>query len=290
MIPILVTPFDGSIRIDFAGFEREIESLLEAGAGNLGLGLSSEVNGLSAEERGRLVAALVKTVDGRVGVVVGTGGRDLDQAIAFSRSALDLGVDYLLVTPPRPDPGEEAIFRYYQALSDAVAAPIIVQDAAAITGVSMSGDLMARMGLEIERVEYAKLETPPTPPKFSEVHEKTGGRLKLIGGGGGLQFWEELQRGAIGSMPGAGCAVLFFMKVWNLLENGEPRAAFQRYYRYLPLLFWASANPSRFLYLEKEFWRRRNIIGSSAVRPPFHPPSRREQEEFEILIDLLEIQ
>jgi 4-hydroxy-tetrahydrodipicolinate synthase len=286
VIPIVVTPFDEHGRIDTEGLRREVDRLVEGGARVLGIGLASEIFSMTEHERRELTATLVAAVDGRAGILAGAGADDVDLAVERSRAALDAGADYLLVTPPRPDPGEDGVFRYYAALSEAVPAPIVIQDAQAITEVALPPELIARMGREIEHVAYAKIETRPTPQKFAEIVALAGNSLKLIGGMGGTYCIDEFRRGSVGTMPGPGSAILYLFQVWESLTAGQEEAAMSIFYRHLPLLHWG-LEPGRFLHMEKELLRRMGVIPSSAYRPPVPPVQGLEREEFEKVLELV---
>ena len=65
----------------------------------------------------------------------------------------------------------------------------------------MPAALLARMAREIENVQYAKVEAPPTAAKVSAV-VKAGG-IVVFGGLNGNFFIEEYHRGARGMMPGS---------------------------------------------------------------------------------------
>src|SRR5215510_15123133 len=75
-------------------------------------------------------------------------------------------------TPNRSWRVDEAYVRVggvWTYLYRAVSIPIMVQDAPLLTRVAMPAALLARMGREIERVLYVKVEVPPTAPKVSAV-------------------------------------------------------------------------------------------------------------------------
>jgi 4-hydroxy-tetrahydrodipicolinate synthase len=123
--------------------------------------------------------------------------------------------------------------RYFGAISDAVGIPIMVQDAPLMTQVAMPAALLVRMGREIERVRYVKVEAPPTAPKVSAVAD-AGGPV-VFGGLNGQFMIEEIQRGARGMMPGSDL-IAEFVQVWNLLAEGKTDAAWQLFTHMLPLL------------------------------------------------------
>src|SRR5256885_17003575 len=95
----------------------------------------------------------------------------------------------------------DGLMFYYDAISQAVRIPIMVQDAPLMTQVAMPAALLSRMGREIENVVYAKVEAPPAAPKITAV-VKAGG-ITAFGGLNGNFFIEEYKRGSRGIMPGS---------------------------------------------------------------------------------------
>lgn len=235
IFPILNTPFhdDGSIDLDSQA--RLVEYLLEAGAHGFGMfGNASEGYTLLAEERRRILEAVVRVTQGRVPLVVSSGHTGTDAAVALSREAEDLGADALMVLPPyflKTD--AEGLVRYFAAISGAVKIPIMVQDAPLMTQVPMPAPLLVRMAREIPAVRYAKVEAPPTAPKVTAV--VGGGGPVVFSGLNGQFMIEEIQRGSRGVMPGSDL-IPQFVQIWNSLETGNTLEAWQLFSRILPLI------------------------------------------------------
>jgi 4-hydroxy-tetrahydrodipicolinate synthase len=97
----------------------------------------------------------------------------------------------------------------------------------------MPTGLLARMTREIEGVRYAKVEAPPTAPKISALRQ--GSDTVIFGGLNGQFLIEELQRGAVGTMPGSDMTA-DYVEVWNRLKANDRTGAWQRFTRMLPLI------------------------------------------------------
>ena len=164
---------------------------------------------------------ILKEVDGRVPVIVSTGHTGTDVAVALSRQAEAEGADALMILPPyflKPD--ADGVFEYFRAIDQAVGIPIMVQDAPLMTQVAIGPALLARMARELEHLRYAKIEAPPTAPKITEVRRAAGDDLVLFGGLNGQFLFEELGRGARGTMPGSDLTAVFATVV--ALVAGRP--------------------------------------------------------------------
>jgi hypothetical protein len=91
-----------------------------------------------------------------------------------------------------------------------------------MTAVAMSPELLAKLGREVEQVTLVKVEAPPTPGKVARLSALAGSSLALLGGPNGHFLLEELERGAIGAMPGCDMTDAF-VRDWNLWKAVERR-------------------------------------------------------------------
>ncbi len=177
IIPIVNTTFHPDGSIDMESQIRLVRHLLGQGVHGLAFfGNAGEGYTLSEEERTMILEAALVEVSGQVPVIVSTGHTGTDQAVRQSVRAAEIGADVLMILPPyllKPD--ANGVFGYFRAISDAVSIPIMVQDAPLMTQVAMPVPLLARMGKELEHVEYVKVEAPPTAPKLGCACP-TGGR------------------------------------------------------------------------------------------------------------------
>jgi 4-hydroxy-tetrahydrodipicolinate synthase len=268
VFPIVTTTFheDGSLDLDSQ--MQLVRFLLECGAHGLGLfGTASEGYTLSTDERVQLMRLILREVDGRVPVVVSTGHTGTDVAVKLSRQAEADGANALMVLPPyflKPD--ADGIFDYFQAISDAVSIPIMVQDAPLMTQVAMGPSLLARMARELEHVRYAKIEAPPTAPKMTDIKRAAGNDLLLFGGLNGQFLLEELGRGADGTMPGSDLTAVF-VRIWTLWQGNQYDEARDEFTRYLPLIRY-ELQPGLGVSVMKHNLYEWGVIASTRVRHP----------------------
>ena len=266
--PIALTTFDAHFEIDETSQLSLINYLIDCGVHGLAIfGNASEGYALSESEKARLMPLIIKEVRKRVPVFVSTGHTGTHVAVQISKAAEDAGADGLMILPPYfLKPSAEDLFGYYQAISDAVSIPIMIQDAPLLTGVNIGAAQMARMAKECANVKLTKVEAPPTAMKVTEVKQACGDALVIFGGLNGHFFLEELQRGARGTMPGSDL-IPQFVKVWNLWEAGkfaEARAAFNRT---LPLIRF-ELQPGLGVSAMKHNLKAHGVIKHTTVRPP----------------------
>ena len=268
VIPILATPFIEGGSVDESSQLRLVDHLLQQGAHGLAaFGNAGEGYTLLPEERKALLQLIVNRVDGRVPVTVGVGATGTEAAVAACRQAEDMGADALMVLPPyllKPD--GEGVMLFYQAISEHVGIPIMVQDAPLLTQVPMPPALLAKMAREIHGVQYAKVEAPPTAPKVSKVVEAAGDDLSVFGGLNGQFMIEEVLRGARGVMPAADMTSLY-VEIWQRLERGDPAGAWRVFTRALPLIRF-ELQPGLGVSAVKHNLVERGVIKTANVRQP----------------------
>ena len=266
--PILVTPLLDDGRIDTASQLRVVDHLLEQGAHGLGaFGNAGEGYALLPSEKRELLDAIVGHVGGRAPVVVGIGATGTDAAVEACREAEGQGAAGLMVLPPyymRPD--ADGLRFFFSAISDSVGIPIMVQDAPMLSQINMPPALLARMAREIERVEYVKVEAPPTAPKITKTLQAADGTISLFGGLNGQFLIEEWQRGARGTMPASDMTSLY-VAVWNALEADDESGAWDLFSRALPLIRF-ELQPGLGVSAVKHNLLARGVIQSANVRHP----------------------
>jgi 2-keto-3-deoxy-L-arabinonate dehydratase len=280
---ILATTFADDGQLDLASQARLVEYLLEQGAHGLGLfGNASEGYTLTESERRELLRHIVRQVNGRVPLVVSTGHTGTWAAVEASREAEAEGASALMVLPPyfmKTD--GDGLRRYYAEISDAVRIPIMVQDAPLMTQVAMPAALLARMAREIENVRYVKVEAPPTAPKVTEVLRQSEDRLVVFGGLNCQFLFEELERGAMGSMPNSDIAAVY-VRIWDLFLAGDKGEAWRLFAHALPLMRFG-LQPGLGVAAAKQNLKVAGIIRSAAVRHPTGSLSQESLKELEFL-------
>jgi 4-hydroxy-tetrahydrodipicolinate synthase len=109
-------------------------------------GCTGEATSLTREERARVVRAVVEAVEGKAAVVAGTGTASTEETIAFSREAITLGADgVMVITPYSCKPTPEGQIAHYRAVADAIDRPMVLYNVPSRTGVLLSPETVARL-------------------------------------------------------------------------------------------------------------------------------------------------
>ncbi len=98
-VPVMITPYHSSLKIDFDTLSRLIDFYLASGAkGFFANCLSSEMYNLDNEERLALVTHVVKRVNGSVPVVAtGSFGKTIEARAEFAKKMYDTGVSGVIL-------------------------------------------------------------------------------------------------------------------------------------------------------------------------------------------------
>ena len=265
---IMPTPFTDSGELDVGSLESVTAFLLSTGVDGLAiLGVMGEAQKLVGNERAEVVKQVLRTVAGRVPVVIGTTHESAIGARTLSEAAQEAGASGVLLAAPRGSNSDlELIRRHYEFVGRSLTIPIVIHDYPASTGVVMSPELVAELHSSVDVVRYIKLEEAPTVPKMSRLRQLCGSSLGIFGGLGGVFFLEELLTGAMGTMTGFAYPEIL-REVYGAFSSQDLERARETFYRYLPLIRFEFQEGIG-LAIRKRIYRLRGAIATDTVRAP----------------------
>ena len=262
---ILVTPFTETEMIDFDSICNMIDKIVSKGVNAITiLGVAGEAHKLSVQERNEVTVKAIETVAGRCPVVVGTSGNSIEEVISASQRAENNGAKAVMVAPPKGLQFGSELIRHYKGLANSISIPIVLQDYAEVTGVDLSPENMSELLKAVPQIAAIKLETPPTPLRIGETRKLVDNDIAIVGGNGGILFFDELTNGANGTMNGFSYTEAL-VEIWNHWNNGENNKAKESYSWILPLLNF-EFHPKIGLAIRKEILRRRGWIKTAILR------------------------
>ncbi len=286
---MLPTPFHPDATVNTAPFQRLVDCAVNAGCtGVVTLGVMGEAHRLSDTERRDVMDAVISAADGRLKIVVGISSQSGIDVAARAREASSAGASAVMASPPRlAKPNDTAVAAYYSAIVDADDVPLVVQDLPEQTGVHMSPEFIAKLNSELPSAKFLKLEDPPTPQKVTRVVAATNDNMSVFGGLGGAFLFEELRRGAAGTMTGfAYPEVLVAMH--RKMAAGDFESARSIFYRWMPLIRYEnSAGIS--LSIRKHLMAKRGLLETADVRPPTPAVGQDTLEELDDLLGALDL-
>ena len=285
---MLPTPFSEGGCVDVKPYSRLLDAARAAGCrGVVCLGVMGEAHRLTDAERSQVIEAVVAD-SGGLTVTVGISS-DSEQVVAErAREAEAAGATALMASPARlAKPNPESTFSYYAKIQESAAIPIVVQDLPEQTGVHMDPAFIGRLNLELPGAKYLKLEDPPTPPKVSRVLDVTGDRMGIFGGMGGGFLFEELQRGAVGTMTGFAFPEVL-VAIHRRHAEGDVEGARGIFYRWLPLIRYENQQGIG-LSIRKHIMARRGFLDVPEVRKPSPAIDDATRSELEDILGALDL-
>lgn len=265
---VLVTPFAEDLTIDLDGVRNQVEFCAEAGAhGVVAPVVASEFFTLSDEERVAVYEAVGAANRGRMPFVAGVSGVSATHAASLARAATRHGATAVLAMPPYIEQGAtqpQRALHYYQAIAAAVpTTTLVLQNAPPPLGAPLPADAVIELCRAIPSIRVIKEETAPNPHKLGAVVSAAPASVEgVFGGLGGIYFFNELARGAAGTMP-ACQFVDVVLEVYRRYREGrldEARACFNDL---LPAIVMERLYGVSFM---KHCLMRRGVIASTSTR------------------------
>ena len=287
--PILSAPINEKGQLVIDDLENQVEWMIEKGVHGLGIAVATEIYKFNEEERDLILKTVVEVNNGRVKVVMNTGGEGTDHAIVLSKRAEELGADALMIRPTSfiPMPASENI-EYFGRIAESVSIPIFLQD----QGTAQVPPAMAvACANRHENLCYIKVETPPTVPRMGETQKLSEGTgLVLFGGAGGAFAVEEFKRGSVGTMPGSTLPDMF-VRVWDAFQEGDEEAANAEMRKHSPLISILAQGQGFANWIYKHIMVRRGVFspGSDFARHPALKPDDEHYREIDSLLESLDL-
>ncbi len=280
ILPVAPTPFHADGRVDEEGMRRVLDCMIDQGVDAICiLANYSEQFLLSDEERALLMKISLEHVAGRVPVIVTISHFYTGIVVERAKAAEALGASMVMMMPPYHGvglvPAEAGVFEHFQAVSNAISIPIMVQDAP-LSGVSLSVPLLTRMAAEIENVSYFKIETPFAADKLAALIDAGGDHIVgPFDGEEAVTLLADLDAGCTGTMTSA----LQPEKIRPIVTEyraGNIEAALEQWKLCLPLI--NHENRQCGLRAAKTVMKAGGVIKSDYVRHPLKPMSGRTEE------------
>ena len=143
------TPFSDREEVDTGALAFNVERYAATGLlGYLALGSNGENRSLTEEERRDVLRCIIRRKRPDQVVMAGAAYDAQRDTERFLRDAADLGADFGLVLSPgyfRKQMTDEALFRYFSTLADGSPIPLVLYNAPAFCGVTLSPALAGRL-------------------------------------------------------------------------------------------------------------------------------------------------
>lgn len=254
--PMLIPFYSSDDRVDHALWRPQIEAAIRHGCHGIGvMGLGTEVNKLSADERRAVVGAVAETLDGRLPLSVTIGENTVRGQVDFGKFAIDQGAAWLILQPPPVvDVAEIELLRFFGKVADALPVPIAVQNAAIYLGIQLSAEGLISLHRQHPNISLLKTEDPPDAT--ARLIDATGGAFRVFVGRGGLDMIDELRAGAVGIIPGVE-TLDRTARVFDHFRAGRVADAEAVYHEALPTLVFVERSINHFVTASREILAQR---------------------------------
>lgn len=154
----VITILNQQGKIDFEGNKIIINRLIDNGMdGLLFFGSIGEFFALSMEEKKEFIRFVVKTVDKRVPVLIGTGGTVQEEVIELTQFAQQADADgVVIISPYYFKLDSETIYRYYANIARNTSLPIMLYNFPERTAADLTPDLVLRLAKEFSNIVAIK--------------------------------------------------------------------------------------------------------------------------------------
>jgi 4-hydroxy-tetrahydrodipicolinate synthase len=147
IITALLTPFSATGEVDDGALEELVDFQIRSRINGLfPLGTTGMGPAMEPAERKRVAEIVVKSVNGRVPVIVQVGDSNPKVSLELARHAENLGADAVAcLTPFYYHPGTDSIVEHYRRLTEATKLPVLVYNIPRNTGVNVDAKLLVQL-------------------------------------------------------------------------------------------------------------------------------------------------
>lgn len=234
--PALLTPFKENDEIDYPLFQKNLDAQLAAGVdGIIICGSLGEASTLSSAEKLALLAYCVKSINGRVPVILNIAEQVTKDAVAMAQQAEQLGADGLMLLPPlRYKADDEETLAFFKSVAAATSLSIMIYNNPVDYGIKVSVEMFEELE-QFENIQAVK-ESTRDVSNVTRMINRFGDRFKILCGVDPLAF-ECLALGAHGWVAGLVDAFpAETVAIYRLVKNNRYAEALEIYRWFLPLL------------------------------------------------------
>jgi len=237
VFPAITTQMKKDGALDLDETARHAAELIESGvAGIIFLGSLGENQSLSADEKRRVLQAMVESVNGRVPVLSGVAESSTVEACRYARDGERLGLDGFMLMPPMiyKSPDARETLAHFRAVAGATGLPIMIYNNPISYGNDITPELFAR--LADQKSFVALKESSANTRRITDIRNAVGDRYAIFTGVDDLVL-ECAILGIDGWVAGSGIGFpdenQYF---WELTRHGDWEQARKLYRWFTPLL------------------------------------------------------
>lgn len=177
----IATPFNEN-GVNLEEFKRLVEDQIENNVDALIVcGTTGESATMTEEERLQTIECAVKTSNGRIPIIAGTGANNTKAVIEMNKKVEQLGVDgVLIVTPYYNKTIQEGLIAHYKVIAENTKLPIILYNVPSRTGVNIKPETCLKLS-KIPNIVAIK-EASGDLSQIAEIVNLCGEELSIYSG------------------------------------------------------------------------------------------------------------
>lgn len=150
----IVTPFKSNGSVDYPSLTKLIKKIILGKVEYIvAMGTTGESATLSKQEKEEVVAHVLKTVNGKVPVVLGIGGNNTKEVVNTIKTTDLRGIAAILsVSPYYNKPTQNGIYQHYKALAKATVKPIILYNVPSRTGSNIAPETTLKLARDFNNI------------------------------------------------------------------------------------------------------------------------------------------
>jgi len=223
--PVLITPYNDDLSIDFDGYKQLLEWYKTFEIGGVYANCqSSEMTELNEEEKLKLISETIKVIDGKFPVVAtGNFGVNIESHLEFVKKVADLGVDVVMLTVPTFHNTDDELEKYYLTIAEKTKARLGIYECPVPRSYNLGLDLIETLAKSGRY--FAFKETSCNLEKIKSIIEITKDTPFSYLQANVPYMLESIKKGAPGSMNiAANWIPDLEIEVMNRGLTGDPEA------------------------------------------------------------------
>ena len=286
---VIGTPFLSGTEIDEDALRALTHYLIEHGlvTGKAVLipnGSGSECYAMRLDEQKRAIEIVAEAADGRVPIVPGASASGTDMTIELAKHAKSVGASSIMLLPTYyVTPSDEAVYRHYAAVADAVDIGIMIYDSKHVKDITF--DQLERLA-DIPNVVAIKANDPSFW-RIMKTIELFGDRWAVISGMAEAYYPYQYQVGAKGfttGMPNFAPDISIEMYDVAMAQDWDRAEEIRK--MIMPV-FEAEMKSSEGPSFKTPAWLLGLLPSEGYTRLPSMPPSEELKEEFRVALRIM---
>lgn len=259
----LVTPFKQDGTVDYEALVDLVKYQMDNGADFFCiLATTGETPCLTTEEKQRIKDTVVKTVGGRMPILMGCGGNNTAAVVSELKNGDFAGIDGVLsVCPYYNKPSQEGLCQHFKAIANATKLPVVLYNVPGRTGVNLKAETTVRLATDCKNIVAVK-EASGSLEQVDEIIKNKPKAFDVLSGDDALTF-PMISCGAVGVISVIGNALpKEFSRMIRLEFNGEYEAARKIHHKFTDLysLLFVDGNPAGVKALLHEMGFIQNVL------------------------------